>query len=292
MSYCLRTFASICVLFLCLMGCGGGGAPVAPPKSQDQGCTGIAVAGILHDSLTNLPVERGWVAIESAAAPPSASEVYFSQSQTAVSDATGAFQVCSTSTTQPMVVVIVAQDSAGNAYPPFVEQISMTTNLGTIPMGGCTLLCGLDNQQQTSVPAVINGEITSSPVVIDGYVFPYYAMKSLDGATATIWNVTFPNLSDRQLYMFSTSANGCSEQTQFCAGYTFIVPSQNAVTLTKDGYLQSADAPGYSVLTKSSNSSCTATTMSTYFEKDGKTPLTGSPGSQLSAQNIMFSGCH
>ena len=290
MNYRLKILAALCTFSGCLMGCGGGGAPPAPPKSQ--ACTGIAVAGVLHDSLTNLPVAKGWVAIESAVPQLSASTVYFSQPQTVISDATGAFHACTTSATQPTVVVIVAQDSAGNAYPPFVEQISTTTNLGTIPMGGCTVICGLDNQQQTSAPAVIKGEITSSPVSNDGYVVPNYAMKPLDGSTATIWNVSFPNLNDVQSYMFSTVANGCSDQMQLCAVYTFLLPSQNAVTPTKGGYRQSGGAPVYSVLAGSANSSaCTATTISTYFEKDGKTALTGTPGSQLSAQDIMFSGC-
>jgi hypothetical protein len=291
MNYGLRTITSLCTFFLCLMGCGGGGVPSAPPKSQV--CTGIAVAGVLHDSLTNLPVAKGWVAIESAVPPLSASTVSFSQPQTVLSDVTGAFQACTTSASQPMVVVIVAQDSAGNAYPPFVEQISTTTNLGTIPMGGCTVICGLDNQKQTSAPAVIKGEITSSPVSNDGSVVPKYAMKSLDGSTATIWNVSFPKLNDGQSYTFSTVANGCSDQMQFCAVYTFLLPSQNAVTPTKGGYRRSNGAPVYSVLAESANSStCTPASISTYFEKDGKTALTGSPGAQLSAQDIMFSGCH
>jgi hypothetical protein len=290
MNYGLKTLAIFCTFFACLAGCGGN-APLAPIKSQS--CTGIGVSGVLHDSLTNLPVAKGRVAIESAESSISASTVSFSRPQTVISDATGAFQVCSTSATQPTVVVVAAQDSSGKAYPPLVEPISATTNLGTIPLGGCTLICGLDNQQQTSAPAVIKGEITSSPVSNGGYVAPKYAMKALDGSTATIWNVSFPDLNDGQSYAFSTAANGCADQTQFCAAYTFLLPSQNAMTPTKGGYLQGNGAPVYSILADSANSStCTASAISAYFEKDDKTALTGSPGAQLSAQDIVFSGCH
>ena len=290
MKYGLKILVSLCTFSACLVGCSVS-TPSAPLKNQ--ACTGIGVTGVLHDSLTNQPVARGRVAVESAEPSLSASTVSFSRPQTVISDAAGAFQVCSTSTTGPTVVVVVAQDSSGNAYPPLIEQISATANLGTIPLGGCTLICGLDNQQQTSAPAVIKGEITSSPASNDGYVVPKYAMKPLDGSTATIWSVSIPDLNDGQSYAFSTLANGCTDQMQLCAAYTFLLPSQNAVTPTKGGYQQSNGAPVYSILAESANSStCTASAISAYFEKDNKTALTGSPGAQLSAQDIAFSGCH
>jgi hypothetical protein len=108
----------------------------------------------------------------------------------------------------------------------------------------------------------------------------------------TTRNVVFPALNDG-LYSFSTIANGCSDQKGFCASYNFLLSFQNAVTPAVDGYRQSNGAPVYSVFAEPDSSpTCSPSTFSVYFEKDGKSPLRGSPGAQLSAQDINFSGCH
>lgn len=290
MDNCVKVLQYLCFLLVVwLIGCGGGGTSLMPPETQ--ACSGIAVSGVLHDSLTNQPVAQGWVALETAQPSAAGSTATFSQSQKVVSDANGTFQSCISDVEHLTVAVIVALDNAGNAYPPFVQQISTTTNLGTVPMGGCTLTCGLDNQEETSRPITISGAIASAPVPIAGSVAPQYSIKALDGSTA-IWNLTVPPLSTVGSYAFTTSASSCLDQKSFCSSYTFFLPSQNAVTPVKGGYLQSAGSPVYSIIAQPSPFVCTPPTVSTYFEKDGKTPLTGSPGAQLSAQDITFTGCH
>jgi hypothetical protein len=47
-------------------------------------------------------------------------------------------------------------------------------------------------------------------------------MKALDGTTA-IWEVTVPTLNDES-NMFSTVANGCSDQAQFVLLMSFFFP--------------------------------------------------------------------
>jgi hypothetical protein len=287
----IKALLSVCFLLVWLIGCGGGGvSTTAPPKTQ--ACSGIAISGVLHDSLTNLPVARGWAVLETAQLSAAGSAVSFSQSQEVASDANGTFQLCMSNIEGPAVVVIVALDSLGNAYPPYVQMVSTTTSLGTVPLGGCTLTCGLDNQEQTSLPVTIRGEIASAPISITGSVAPQYPIKALDGSTA-IWNLTMPPLSAIESYAVTTSAGGCLDQNSFCASYAFLLPSQNAVIPVKGGYLQSAGSPAYSIMAQPAPFlTCNPLTFSAFLEKDGKTPLRGSPGAQLAAQDINFSGCH
>jgi hypothetical protein len=274
-----------------LFGCGGSSTSTSTSPNTPA-CSGTVTSGILHDSSTNLPVAKGWATLETAQLSTTGSTVSFSQSQKVAIDANGAFQLCVPNIEQLTVVVIVALDSTSNTYPPFVQQISTKTNLGTIPMGGCTLTCGLDNQEQTSLPVTINGTIASAPISIAGAVEPQYPIEALDGSKA-IWNLTIPLLSTVESYAFTTSASGCSDQKSFCASYAFLLPSQNAVRRVKGGYLQSAGSPVYSIMAQPVSSLvCIPPAFSAYFETDGKTLLKGYPGSQLTAQDINFSGCH
>ena len=285
----LKPILFVYVLLVAIIGCGVSTTSPTPPKAQ---CSGIGVSGVLHDSLTNLPVAKGWAALETAQPATSSSVVSFSLSQKVSSDADGAFQGCSTTTSQPTVLVIVALDTSGKAYPPFLEQISKTTNLGTIPMGSCTVICGFDNQEQSSVPATINGEILSAPIADDGLVSAEYPIKALDGSSA-IWMLNMPSLNDSQPQSFSTTEGGCSDREQHCAPYSFLLPSQNAVVASKGGNQQSTGAPVYSIFAQSDTSvTCSPSTFSATFEKDGKTPLAGLPGAQISAQDISFTACH
>lgn len=286
-----RVFFYTSILLAGLIGCGGGTIPPPPPPS-DQSCTGIGVSGTLHDSLTNQPISQAWAVLESGV-PNSipSSIVSFSPSQTASADAGGAFQLCMPVAAVPAVLVVDALDSAGKAYPPFVAEVTATTNLGTVRMGGCSLSCGLPGQQQTSSPAVINGSVSSAPVSIAGSLLPQYSLRALDGSKAT-WTISIPPLSDAQMPGFHTAASACTGKDQFCSSYAFSLPSQKPVVLVKGGYQQDAGAPVYSIYASpASAAACAQSSVTASLENDGKTPLTGSPGLQLTAMDISFTGC-
>lgn len=240
MNSVFKSISLVYVLLVLLIGCGVSTTSPAPPATQ--ACSGIGVSGVLHDSLTNLPVAQGWAALETAEPAASSSIISFSLSQKVSSDANGAFLGCSTNTSQPTVLVIVALDSSNKAYPPFLKQISKTTTLGTVAMGSCTVTCGFDNQDQTSAPAMINGEILSAPIAVDGSVSAQYAIKALDGSTA-IWMLNMPSLDDAPSQSFSTTEGGCSDQKQPCASYSLLLPSQNAVVASNGGNQQGTGAP-------------------------------------------------
>jgi hypothetical protein len=290
MKHVFTPISFVCALLVLLVGCGVGTTSPTPPAAQ--ACSGIAVSGVLHDSLTNLPVAKGWATLETAEPAASSSIISFSLSQKVSSDTNGGFQACSATTSQPTVLVIVALDSSNKAYPPFIRQISRSADLGTIAIGSCTVTCGFDNQDQSSVPVTINGEILSAPIADEGSVSAQYPIKALDGSSA-IWMLNMPSLSDSPQQSFTTTGGACSDQKQFCASYSFLLPSQNAVVESKGGNQQSTGAPAYSIFAQSGASvACSPYTFSAYFEKDGKTPLTGLPAAQLSVQDITFTACH
>lgn len=291
MSPFFKVFLYTSILLAGLIGCGGGTKPT-PPPSSNQSCTGIGVSGVLHDSLTNQPISQAWALLESGdqGVTPT-SIVRFSPSQKASADTGGAFQLCMPVAAAPAVLVVDALDASGKAYPPFVAEVTATTHLGTVLMGGCSLSCGLPGQQQTSSPALIQGAINSAPVSIAGSVLPQYSLKALDGSNST-WTVSVPPLSDTQLSGFSTTASACTGKDQFCFSYAFSLPSQKPTIPVKGGYQQDAGAPVYSIYASpASPAACAQSSLFTFLEEGGKTPLTGSPGLQMTAMDINFTGC-
>jgi hypothetical protein len=287
-----RATISSGLAFASLFGCGGG-VSTSPVISTGQSCSGISVTGTLRDSLTNQPVSQGWAALEAGAGTSiSSPAVTFSPTQTVASGSTGAFQLCTPALTQPAVVVVDALDATGQAYPAFVTQVSATTDLGIILMGGCTLVCDIgDGQQQVSVPASIQGQVTSTPNTLAGYVTPQLALNALDGS-GSIWALFVPPLNTLESDVFSTAASACTGQNQWCSAFTFMLPSQNPVTPSKGGYSQQAGVPGYQIYAVSTNpSSCAETSIVSLLSTSGG-PLLGSPGVTLTAQPINFTGCH
>ncbi len=289
MNYLAGVVWGVCAIGICLSGCGGNSP--SSSSSENNRCAGVALSGMLRDSLTNQPVSQGWAVLESGT-QLSTTQVYnFSQTQRAASDSTGAFSICSPAVANPSVMVLVALDSSGRAYPPFVAPVFGTINLGTIPMGGCTLTCGFEGQQQTSSPATISGVITSLPISKTGEVTPQYSLGALDG-TSNLWNLVMPALKDSQTSTFDTAPSGCAERVPFCATYAFTVPSQRPVRSVQGGYEQGAGAPVYSVYgVPDGTSSCSPTASRVVYQQDGTSLLTGAPGAQLQAADINFTGC-
>lgn len=278
----------VCILWICTTGCGGNPRPIPPVGNA---CTGVVISGVMQDSLTNQPVSQGWAVLESGTQLSTTPIFNFSQSQKVTSDVHGSFSLCSSAVTQPSAVVLVALDSSGNAYPAFVTSASGAADLGTIPMGGCRVLCGFEGEQQTSSPATINGTITSAPVAKSGTVMAQYAMNALDGSK-NIWNFAMPSLDPAQGNTFNATPGVCAGNAPYCATYTFTVPSQKPVQQVTGGYRQESGAPTYSIYAVVDDPpSCHPSFGHTILQQDGTSFLTGGAGEHLSAADIKFTGC-
>jgi len=222
----------------------------------------------------------------------------FSPKQQSATDIHGAFKLCAQAVTSPSAIVLEAMDATGKAYPPFVAPISGATDLGTIPMGGCTAACGLiDNQQQTSLPATITGTITSSPITKTGSIVPQYSMLALDGAKASngsaiLWGLAMPMFIPAQTSAFSTAASACPGGSPFCATYSISVPSQKTVQPFNGGYLQEAGVPDYLIYAVPDGpASCSPASASIIQQQNGTLLLPGAPGTQVAAKEIDFTLC-
>lgn len=216
-----RSVLFVCISLICLTGCGG---KTVPPSSPNA-CTGVVISGTMQDSLTNQPVSQGWAVLESGTQLLTTPIFNFSPSQKVISDVHGAFSLCAPPITQPSAIVLVALDSAGKTYPPFVAPVSGATDLGTIAMGGYRIICGFLGQQQTSSPATIKGTITSAPIAKPCSVMAQYAINALDGSK-NFWNLAVPSLDPAQSNTFGTTPGVCAANAPFCAAYTFTLPSQ------------------------------------------------------------------
>ncbi len=279
----------ICVIWISLAGCGG--SSNSPTSPKPEACAGIVVSGVLQDSLTSHPVSQGWVVLESGTQLATTQVYNLSPTQSVESDVDGAFRLCSPTISHPSAIVIIALDSSDKAYPPFVAPIAGDTNLGIVPMGGCRVTCGLDGQQQTSLPATITGVITSMPIAKTGSVVPQYSIGALDESTA-LWNLAMPIFNHSPSFTFDTVLSGCAGQVLFCTTYTFLLPSQKPVWSVKGGYLQNAGAPNYSIYAVADSApSCNPSTDLVIHQQDGKSLLTGTPGVHLLAADINFTGC-
>ena len=290
-----RAFLVPWLLWLGLSGCGGKSSAPNPPVSN--ACTGVTITGRLKDSLTNQPVAQGVAVLESGTKSSIVSIYNFYPKQQAAADVHGAFSVCAPSVASPSALVIEAMDSAGNAYPPFVAPVSGATELGNIPMGGCTGLCGLAGEQQTSAPATITGVVTSTPIALAGTVVPQYVVQALDrskganGAT-NLWALAMPAYNTEQTFTFNTTAGSCAGGAPFCASYTFKLPSQSPVWRVSGGTVQAAVAPGYLIYAAAGDAvTCILPYALTVFQQDGASMLAGKPGAQLYAADLNFAGC-
>ena len=272
-----------------LLGCGSGSSSVTAPNGD--ACTGISIAGVLQDSLTNQPVQQGWAFIETGTQIPATKLYNFALNQQATVDQSGKFSFCLTTISAPSALVLTALDSSGKAYPPFVTPITQAVNMGTIPMGGCRVDCDFEGQQQTSLPATVKGVITTSPISMRGTLLLQYAMNSPD-QSSSIWNLEILAFYTEKSFTFSTDSSGCAQSIQFCAAYSFSLPSQNAVYPVKGGYSQQTGSPYYSALASIATPPiCVPSSVLISVQQDGKSPLQGTPGADLTAAPINFSNC-
>jgi hypothetical protein len=284
-----RSALAVCTFWFCLAGCGFDPLSSAPHTSN--ACTSPVVTGVLHDSLTGLPVAQGWILLESGIPLPGTRLYNFSTTQQTMTDAEGTFSICASVIPTPSMIVTAALDSSNKAYPLFVAPVSGPVDLGVIPMGGCTLTCAFEGQQQTSSPAEIEGVVTTAPIARRGLVAPQYSMNAPDVA-ATLWNLTVPSFDSSRSFTFATAASSCTDGVPFCAAYSFSVPSQKPVLAIKGSYTQETGAPVYSISASVTGTpSCTPPFALTSYQQDGTSPLTGAPGATLTAATLSFSRC-
>jgi hypothetical protein len=290
-----RAVLSVCTIWICLAGCGGNST--SSVSSTGNACTGVAITGVLQDSLTFQPVAQGEAVLESGTELSTTGLYNFSTTQQVSTDAHGAFSLCAQTVAIPSAIVLEALDSTGEAYPPFVASVPGAADLGIVPMGGCRVTCVFDGQQQTSLPATITGVIGSSPIAKTGTVMPQYVMAALDGSKdqngfPNLWNLALPIFSSSQTSAFGTTAGACAGTVPFCAAYSFSVPSQKPVQRLNGGYLQEAGVPYYVIYAVPDGSAhCTPPSGLTIFQQNGSSLLTANPGVQIAAAEIDFTQC-
>lgn len=288
----------LCAL-VTLIGCGGAStvSKTTSPTPPTPACTGTLFAGTLQDSLTFQPVPQAQIVLE-AGTPGLTSFIYtFSPTAQTTSAADGTFQLCATALPTASVLVITALDPAGKPYPPYATNRFATANLGTIPMGSCTVQC-IDAQQQSNAPVTIAGILTTEPIAESGTLLPQQAITAPDGSR-NIWTLLIPPLNPTQPLTFQTGTNAeeaCAGQSSPCAGYSFVLPTQQPVIATASGTSQLAGGTAYSIEARiaakqSSVSACTPPSLSTFTQADGTTPLLATPGAQLTAAPIHFHAC-
>ena len=287
----------VCLVWICLAGCGGNSSsPAAPPGS---GCSGVVISGTLLDSLTSQPVAQGMAILESGTELGTTPVYDFYPTREVATDVHGGFSLCGQTLTHPSAIVLESTDSGGKAYPPFIATVSGTAKLGTILMGGCTLTCGFfQGEQQTATPATITGVIASAPIAVAGTVVAEYAMQALDGSKAAdgspnLWALALPVFTASPVATFSTTTGACAGVGPFCSTYTFPVPAQSPLWSVTGGTIQAAVAPTYLIFAVPGNqATCSPPVALSAFQTDGKSRLTATPGAQLTAQSISFATCH
>jgi hypothetical protein len=237
------------------------------------------------------PVQTGWAYLESGTQLGSMPIYNFSEAEKASSNIDGSFTICAASVASPSAIALLALDSSGKAYPMFTAPITGATALGSVLMGGCSVTCGLERQQQTSLPALIGGQIATAPIAESGSVTAQYTIAALDGSK-NLWNISVPSLDPAQGNSFTTMTGGCSPSGIFCGAYSFTLPSEKPTQLVNGVYQQAADPPNYAVYaTLNKPSSCTPPFGLTTFQQGGTLFLTGMPGASLTAQQIAFENC-
>ncbi len=294
-----RLVSVICGIALGVAGCGvHPSAPLPPPSDA---CTGLVIQGTLHDSLTGQPVTLVRAMLESGTQLSPAPLYLFAPVQQVGTDGKGAFKVCAKTLVNPSALVIVALDAEGNAYPPVITTVSGAADLGSIPMGGCAGTCGFEGSQQTTAPATLHGNITSTPGTASGSVLALYSTLALDGSTAAdgspnLWGVAIPSLYALQGDSFTTTAGGCVGASGNCAAYTLTLPSQNPLipeTISgHPGYVQQVGSPVYMMYAASTSlPACLPSLVVTALQQDGESPLLANPGAKLTAADLAFTHC-
>ena len=169
------------------------------------------------------------------------------------------------------------------AYPPYATLVTGATDLGIVNMGGCILICGLDGQQQTTLPATIAGTITSAPIAVAGTMIPRFAMQALDGSKSpdgllNLWNLAMPVFNESMTPTFSTVAGSCDGISPYCATYGLVVPSQSPVHPVSGGTLQATVSPVYSIYAALGTYECVPAYASSLIQSDGKSFRYGDTG--------------
>ena len=134
-----RVLLLVTALWLGLAGCGGSSSSSGSPgggQPAPQACSGLAIKGTMVDSLTGQPVTQGWAVLESGTQLLATAVFNFAPLQRVSAGTKGDFELCVATISSPSAVVLVALDSAGKAYPPFVSAVSGATDLGTVRDGG------------------------------------------------------------------------------------------------------------------------------------------------------------
>jgi hypothetical protein len=221
----------------------------------------------------------------------------FGPTQQVTSDAQGGFSLCASSLPYPSVLVLEAMDSGGKAYPPYITAVATTVDLGTISMGGCTGVCGLAGEQQTTQPATITGIVTASPIAITGTLIPQYVMQALDGSKTpsgpNLWALAMPVFSASPTLTFSSAPGACNGVAPFCSTYSFFVPAQGPFYPFSGGTREQTAPPGYLIsFIPAAQLACTPLYAFAKLQSDGKSFLLATEGAQLTAQDISFTNCH
>ena len=261
------------------------------------GCGGSIISGTLRDSLTSQPVAQGMAILESGTELGTTPIYNFLPIQKVTTDPQGGFSLCAQSVGYPSVIMLAAMDAQGKAYPPYATFVTGATDLGIVNLGGCILTCAFDGQQQTTLPATIEGTITSAPIAVAGALSPRFAMQALDGSKSpdgvlNLWDLDMPVFNVSMAPPFSTVAGGCDGISPYCASYRLVVPAQSPVHPVSGGTLQAAAPPVYSIFAALGTYDCVPAYASSLFQLDGKSFLTAAPGAQLTAQNINLTSCH
>ena len=292
-----RVIGSVVFVWIFLAGCEGNAPLTTGPPAT--GCSGALISGTLRDSLTFLPVSQGMAILESGTELLTTPIYDFLVTQKVTTDAQGGFSLCTQSIVYPSIIMLEAMDSSGKAYPPYVASVTGASDLGSVSMGGCNLICGLfDGQQQTAMPATITGTITSAPIAVTGAVIPRYALRALDGSKSqdgliNSWSLAMPVFSASQTSRFGTVAGVCDGTSPYCASYALTVPAQSPVYPISGGTMQAAVSPTFSIYAEVDSSiACAQQIAFSGWQSDGKSPLTATPGAQLTAQGINLTSCH
>ncbi|MDR3739077.1 MAG: hypothetical protein P4L40_08650 [Terracidiphilus sp.] len=245
----------------------------------------------MHDSLISQPVAQGTASLETGTELSTTPVYTFSPTQSVATNAKGEFSLCAQAVPYPSVLVLEATDSSGKSYPPYVQAVTTTTDLGTIAMGGCAVACGLAGEVQTAAPATITGVVTSTPAAVTGTVMPQFSMRALDNSkaadgTENLWALALPLPPTSASLTFSTASGTCGGTAPFCASYTMSVPAQSPVYPVSGGTMQQVVTPIYMIYVMPNN---TAACSPPYGISTSI--LLATPGAQLTAQAVALTNC-
>ncbi len=238
----VKLAVSIALLAMAV-GCGTSGVPIAgtsgaePAQPVPQACT-IPITGVMRDTLTGKPIAGGLAVLETGTPQVVAGfvtrVVNFTEITWTMSDAGGAFRLCTPGpVSTPAVVVLLALDARGNEYPPFVVGAADTLDLQAIGLGECFFVCDPTlGMMPNLAPAVLEGAVTTAPGARAGLVMAQTGIPPLDGSQ-TVWSITIPGLGVGETNAFQTAPQtGPGACTGLCAPYRFTVPAREPIVQT------------------------------------------------------------